>query len=455
MKKSRIQQLMVIVIILVLVTLSACGSSEQSSSTATPSGTHFITFREFLASLDTAKFDDYAKLPGAKVRDAQAFEEMRAYIKNLYKGVKQVSSFISDGQYVDCITIQSQPSVLQLGIQTIAKPPTDSGYLETKPLPQPPGVNEFSNSLLGLGKVDPYGNPITCPNGTIPMERVTLERMVKFKTLHDFLSKGPNGHSSDPPLPENEKPGDASTHRYAYAYQSVTNYGGDSWLNLWNPSAKFSLSQQWYVGGSGNSTQTVEGGWVVYPDKFSSQAVLFIYWTADKYTNTGCYDLECSGFVQINNHWYLGGTWTNYSSAGGTQWGFELQWKLFSSNWWLFLKGPGTYEAVGYYPTSIYNGGQLATSASQIKYGGETDIENGSYPQMGSGQFASAGWQQAAYQHTIFYIPRDENDGVGVWASLTKVEASSSCYTIELTPASNGGNWGTYFFFGGPGGTTC
>src|SRR5258708_3160879 len=228
MKRSRIHQLMVIVITLVLVPLSSCGPSGQSSPTPTPGGAHFITFREFLASLDTAKFEDYAKLHGAKVRDAQAFEEMRAYIKRLYKGVKQVSSFISDGQYVDCITIQSQPSVLQLGIQSIAKPPTDSRSSETKPLPQPLGVNQYSNSLLGLGKTDPFGHPISCAVGTIPMERVTLERIVKFKTLHHFLSTGPDGQGFIPPLPENEQPGPGSTHRYAYAYQSVTNYGGNS-----------------------------------------------------------------------------------------------------------------------------------------------------------------------------------------------------------------------------------
>jgi hypothetical protein len=60
---------------------------------------------------------------------------------------------------------------------------------------------------------------------------------------------------------------------------------------------------------------------------------------------------------------------------------------------------------VGYYPTSIYNGGQLSKNATAVKYGGETARKTGdSWPQMGSGQFASQGWQQAAYQNTIFYI---------------------------------------------------
>ena len=31
--------------------------------------------------------------------------------------------------------------------------------------------------------------------------------------------------------------------------------------------------------------------------------------------------------------------------------------------------------------------------------------------------------------------------------------STPSCYSIDLTPSSEGGDWGTYFYFGGPGGT--
>src|SRR6185369_1026606 len=111
---------------------------------------------------------------------------------------------------------------------------------------------------------------------------------------------------------------------------------GNSWLNLWNPVVdkdNESISQQWYSGGSGGSTQTLEGGWQVLENKYDTKkAVLFTYWTADNYDKTGCYNLDCSGFVQVNNHWYLGGTWSSYSTTGGTQWGFEMQWKYYRGN---------------------------------------------------------------------------------------------------------------------------
>jgi hypothetical protein len=54
-----------------------------------------------------------------------------------------------------------------------------------------------------------------------------------------------------------------------------------------------------------------------------------------------------------------------------------MQWKLYQDNWWLFLKGRGSYEAVGYYPTKIYNGGQLTRNATWAMFGGEVSRRTG------------------------------------------------------------------------------
>jgi hypothetical protein len=366
--------------------------------------TAFVSLREAMQKARSSRYAEYEGRRGVRVESEKAFDEMLKYLLDRYEGVDVVSSFMLDNRYVDCVKIETQPSVRQQHIREIAKPPASSAFERTQRRP-------------GLGQ---------------------------YRYAESPLKRG---------LPDWE-----DTHLHAYGYQDVTNFGGNSWLDLWNPSGDFSLSQQWYVGGSGGNTQTVEGGWQVLADKYDTdKAVLFIYWTADDYQNTGCYNLDCSGFVQTNSNWYLGGTWDHYSTTGDGQWGFEMQWKLFSGNWWLFLKGPGSYEAVGYYPTSIYNGGQLTRNATTIEYGGEVARKSGDvWPQMGSGAFASAGWQFAAYQHTIFYIPRDEDDGVGVWASLTAVnEALTRCYTINYVSANAGSSWGTYIYFGGPGAMTC
>ena len=82
----------------------------------------------------------------------------------------------------------------------------------------------------------------------------------------------------------------------------------------------FSLSQQWYVGGSGASLQTAEIGIQNYPQKYGSEkSALFIYWTADGYKNTGRYNHDCAAFVQTNNKWHLGGVFGQYSTVGGAQ----------------------------------------------------------------------------------------------------------------------------------------
>jgi hypothetical protein len=433
--------------------------SAQTSAEASPSAVAdaFISFDDFLKLTRDATYAEFAGLEDTRVRDEEAFEAMRDHILNMYDGAQVASSFAVDGQYFDCVTIETQPSVRLGSIQEIASAPVGS-EADAVAGGEAPGVPNALTSPLQEGLTDRYGNRIDCEDGTIPMARITLERLVGFETLEFFFSKDGAGGGALPPadqLPES----DSVVHKYAHARQTVTNFGGNSWLNLWNPQVAdhdhFSLAQQWYVGGSGTSTQTVEGGWQVYNGKYGDDnARLFTFWTAKNYVKSGCYNLDCAGFVQINSHWYLGGPWTHYSSRSESQWGFEMQWKLYRGNWWLFLKGPGSYEAVGYYPTSQYNGGQLSISADSIDYGGEV-TGTASWPEMGSGQFADQGWQQAAFQNTIFSIPRDEDDGVGVWANLTAVQNSPKCYTIDLVSAADGGDWGTYFFFGGPGGTTC
>jgi hypothetical protein len=293
---------------------------------------------------------------------------------------------------------------------------------------------------------------MACATDTIPMARVTLETLVRFTTLADFFRKGPGTGGN----PQGQIVPGGGDHLYAVARQDgVTSFGGNSWINLWTPTGGFTLSQQWYAGGGhGPEQQTVEGGWVVYKEKFNTdKPVLFVFYTADNYGAKSCYNLDCGKFVQTSPHNYLGGSWGNYSAAGGAQWGFEMQWKLYRGNWWLLIRGAGDFEAIGYYPTSIFESGQMSRNATQITYGGETAPPR-PFPQMGSGRHAGEGWQRAAFQKGIFYIPRDEDNGTGVWASLGKL-STPSCYSIDVVPASEGGSWGTYIFFGGPGGDDC
>ncbi len=82
--------------------------------------------------------------------------------------------------------------------------------------------------------------------------------------------------------------------------------------------ARTSISQQWYAAGSGTTTQTVEGGWQVAEKHYSTKnAALFIYWTADNYDKTGCYNIECSGFAANQQPLVSGGNLVSVQQAGG------------------------------------------------------------------------------------------------------------------------------------------
>jgi hypothetical protein len=415
----------------------------------------FVSFPKFLETVQHAKFEDYKN---TYVKSKKAFQEMKTHILSMYDGVtlEKVTSFVLEREHGDCIAIEEQPTMRKHGIKhTERRPPhLTSGNRTSTEGGHGPGKFEYAESPLKLGLKDQFGNAISCPKHAIPMARLTLEKLTRFRTLSDFFAKSPGK------LEHHSKRGSEGPHLHAYGSQKVDNFGGNSWLNIWNPKGDFSLSQQWYLGGGGAQLQSVEGGWQVYPAHYhTDKAVLFIYRTVQDYApNTGCYNLECSGFVQINHNWYLGGIWDHYSETNGPQWGFEMQWRLFNGNWWLFLKGPGDYEAVGYYPTSIFNGGPMSKKATLFEAGGEIirdTVLDHSWAPMGSGAPASKGYDVAAFQNQAYYIPPDENVRVGVWANFESHVEGPSCYSIDITNAPSAGSWGTYFFFGGPGGNKC
>jgi len=240
--------------------------------------------------------------------------------------------------------------------------------------------------------------------------------------------------------------------------QNVDNLGGNSNINIWSPYVDkdsgevFSLSQEWYVGGSGDSTQTAEVGWQNWPGKWGSQdSRLFIYWTADHYANTGCYNLECAGFVQVDGFGLLGGGFANYSTVGGDQYEFSAEYYMYQGNWWLAIDGTW----IGYYPGSLYGSGQMASNAQIIQFGTESLAANGKWPAEGSGYMSGAGPSYAAYQRNLFYVSTTYDL---FWDALTQEQPSPSCYTSSPQYSDNTSSdsgWTAYFYAGGPGGSVC
>jgi hypothetical protein len=402
----------------------AVGAGGWSPAHAQPAGSgaaSFQSFDAFLSGVSGAQFQSR----GGAAANSVAFSQMRSYVLDMYRGVKVTNSYYDNNSYFDCVVTGTQPSVRALGGAKLATPPA----LAAKPA-GPTNKNSIATQVA-QGQKDAFGQAMSCGQGTIPMQRISLDRVTRFPTLAAFLAKGPARAGASPITP-------GGPHRYAIGQQYVSNYGGSSWLNVWNPYGDFSLSQQWYINGG----QTVEGGWVHYPLRWGNTSVLFIFFTPDNYAS-GCYNLDCTGFVQVDSTYTLGGAWAS-STYGGAQVGFTEVWEYYAGNWWLGIQGTW----VGYYPGSVYRGGPLSTgNANRSDFGGETFTEGTYWPWMGSGNFPSAGYGWAAFQSSVYYIAPSY---ATAWSSLSPLATNPACYDIAITDSSVGGS--TYFYFGGPGG---
>lgn len=387
-----------------------------------------VPFTDFLDDVRKSSYADAMSQNGAsdfKVRNEDAFEEMREHILSHYDGVNVTESFL-DLHHFDCVTVESQPSL--------------RGQKPAAPPPQIPGLK---SSLAGA-KMSSEGH---CGLGTIPMMRVTLQRMLRHKTLQHFFAKSPHGPATEPAQALARSRWGAP-HLYAHAYQSVRNAGGSSSLGIWNPQGDFTLSQQWYTAYTRDqSVQTAECGNIHYPAKFGSNAVIFVYGTNNGYAaGSGCYNLDCANFVQTSQDFPLGGSWSSYSSDGDREYA-NYAFFFYENNWWLSIGG----HNLGYYPGSFYSSvddSAMSVGATEVDFGGETTHDGtDNWPQMGSGQFASAGINHAAtHTNILYYAP----DGSQAFPASLSPTSNQPCYTIQ--EAEHDANLGTWFTFGGPGG---
>jgi hypothetical protein len=241
-------------------------------------------------------------------------------------------------------------------------------------------------------------------------------------------------------------------HHYATRTQAVANLGGSSSISLWKPALNpsgvqiFSLAQQWYSVETATNRQTAEVGWQEFPEKYRTfNPVFFIYWTADNYTKTGCYNMDCPGYVQTDKAISPGGMYTQYGRDGKAVDTVTVGFYLYKDAWWLSYGS----SWIGYYPASLYGAGGMSKGAERIQFGGET-VGAGSWPAMGNGAFASQ--PNAAFQEGISYWTRA---GILRSAPLTEGDAfTPNCYTVGPNLHGKGAQ-GSYFLFGGPGGIHC
>ncbi|KAJ9703093.1 hypothetical protein PVL29_004741 [Vitis rotundifolia] len=275
-----------------------------------------------------------------------------------------------------------------------------------------------------------HQNGTRCPKGTVPIRRTTVDDVLRAQSLHDFGKKQPRmalaRHTVSPD-----------------AVRENDHEGASADVSVWNPfvqDGEMSISQIWVVAGSfsGSDLNTIEAGWQVQPLLYGDRSTrFFAYWTADGYKSTGCYNLLCPGFVQVDKNIAVGSAIAPVSTIAGMLYETNIFiWKdPKTENWWL---GYGNNTAVGYWPSNLFT--HLAATATQVEWGGEVvnTKPNGAHTstQMGSGRFAEE----------VGLV--DINNNINSPQDISAHADDSNCYSINLL---NNNDWGTHFYYGGPG----
>ena len=403
-------------------------------------------FAHFHERLGAVTFDSYRKTPGRRVPRRDAFERQRAHLVRFYRGIEVVRSFVDDGgQIFDCIAFEQQPALR--GVRGRGAR-LGQGRRSGSAAPPHPGA-------LHPARRDRYGNPMFCEPELVAIRRLTLDEMIRFSSVRHHHRKFRRAAASTATPPAVVGGASAPNHQYAVTQQNTGTLGGASILNIWDPQVaatpdSMNLSQIWLSATTANGlAQTVEAGWQVYPHLYGhALPVLFTYWTADGYGSTGAYCGTDGKFVhQAGAAFTPGMALKALSAAGGDQSEIQIAWKLIDGNWWLFVNGTDESNAVGYYPGSLYQGGALSASAASAQFGGEV-CGDGAYPPMGSGAMPDGGYGAAAYQRNIQLFLDGANPSDA--DALSPVQTMPDSYTVTIA-AGGKDDWGSYFFFGGPG----
>nr|XP_023928385.1 uncharacterized protein LOC112039718 [Quercus suber] len=335
-----------------------------------------------------------------------------------------------DGDTIDCVDIYQQPA--------FDHPFLKNHIIQMKPnsIPSSPKENSYQAELF-----QNWHKNGQCPEGTVPIRR----------TQEDEYTRGVKWIPRRTQL--NHSFYDISNHEHAIVSFGVAEiYGARASLNVWNPvvdDGEFSLAQIWVLAGPDEELNTIEAGWKVTSPE--NKTKLFTFWTSDGYQSTGCFNLECPGFVQVNKNFSLDSPIEPVSSYSAQQ--FDIGITIYKENgkWWFQVQD----QVLGYWPGTIFN--YLVSSASRIEWGGEVyNAELGVHhtrTQMGSGHFGNEGYGKASYFRNIGYL---DNSGKFIDVesqSLKKYATRPSCYNVEVAYNTNGG-FGTHFYFGGPGYST-
>lgn len=370
---------------------------------------------------------------------SSTISQLQKHLRRLNKPA--LSSIQSpDGDIIDCVLLSQQPA--------FDHPLLKNHKIQMRPnFPEQLSVNLTKDET---SKPQLWHSVGSCPSGTIPVRRTTKEDILRANKMKQYGRK----FHRPVQMPTSAASVSQSGHEHAIGYvQGGSYYGAKATISVWDPSVQvaneFSLSQLWILAGSFNSDlNSIEAGWQVSPDLYGDNNTrLFTYWTSDAYQATGCYNLLCSGFVQVSDQIAMGATISPVSSYNGRQYDITiLIWKdPKAGNWWMQF---GDKYVMGYWPSSLFT--TLTKSAGTIEWGGEVVNSDAggqhTTTQMGSGHFPSEGFGKSSYFSNLLLV--DANNNLISPGSVSTFADKSNCYDVQ---SGSNSDWGDYFYYGGPG----
>ncbi|KAI3741472.1 hypothetical protein L1987_59146 [Smallanthus sonchifolius] len=352
-----------------------------------------------------------------------------------------------DGDIIDCVHISHQAA--------FDHPSLKNHKIQMRPNFHPEGVNY--ESMEGLSENQETVTQLwhlngNCPQGTIPIRQTKKEDILRASSIKKYGKKSSVSAVAHPNSIDLDLI-NQSGHQHAIAYVEGEFYGAKATMNVWDPQIQqpneFSLSQIWLLGGSfAEDLNSIEAGWQVSPDLYGDNNTrFFTYWTSDAYQATGCYNLLCSGFIQINNQIALGASISPISKYHSSQYDISiLIWKdPEQGNWWMQF---GNGNVLGYWPASLFS--YLTDSASMIQWGGEVvnSASDGQHTttQMGSGHFPEEGFGKSSYFRNVQIV--DGSNSLRAPKDIDTFTEQPNCYDVQT---GNSDGWGSYIYYGGPG----
>ncbi|CAK7353078.1 unnamed protein product [Dovyalis caffra] len=385
--------------------------------------------------------------------------EINRRLKLLNKSaVKTIKS--EDGDIIDCVDIYKQPAFDHPALKnhTIQMQPSFIPAVETS-------NGKLENSRPVVSQL--WKRRGSCPKGTIPIRRIRRQDLLRANSLDEFGRKSPEhfertnktanqdrimhlNNTNGPilsPTPENRSTAILLTYGFNFI-------GASGEINVWNPHVEkppeFSTAQIWLKNGEVDSFESVEAGWIVSFSLYAdTRTRFFIYWTADGYKNTGCFDLTCYAFVQTSKEITIGGALEPGSSTHQQQ--YVLPLNIFmdpsTSNWWLMYHN----ITVGYWPGSLFY--LLKHSATSVEWGGQVysfNVRKSPHTKtaMGSGYNAEQLYGLACFIGHPRILDYSKSYKYPTFVGIWKDEYN--CYSAINYKEGNG-NSEPLFFFGGPG----